>query len=160
MNIFSISKRSCFVKGTLITLADNSKRAIEDIIIGDAILGLNGINYVLGYDRPSLIDTFRAGNLYGFNGLEKFVTSEHPFMTKQGWKSIDPINAIIYEPNLIELAVSMLEVGDEILTETGLYITVNSIEHYKDQPQQLVYNLVLDGDHTYYANGLLVHNKE
>jgi hypothetical protein len=151
---------SCFVKGTLITLADNSKRAIEDIIIGDAILGLNGVNYVLGYDRPSLIDTFRAGNLYGFNGLEKFVTSEHPFMTKQGWKSIDPINAIIYEPKLIDLAVGMLEVGDEILTEIGSYMTVNSIEHYKDQPQQLVYNLVLDGDHTYYANGLLVHNKE
>jgi hypothetical protein len=151
---------SCFVEGTLITLADNSKRVIEDIVIGDAVLGLNGINYVLGYDRPLLVDSFRAGNLYGFNGLEKFVTSEHPFMTKQGWKSIDPINAIIYEPKLIDLNIGLLEIGDEILTENGSYITVDSIEHYKDQPQQIVYNLILDGDHTYYANGLLVHNKE
>ena len=151
---------SCFVIGTMVTLADNSRLAIEDVTIGNAVLGLNGINYVLGYDRPSLIDSFRAGNLYGFNGMDKFVTSEHPFMTKQGWKSIDPINAIKYEPNLINLSLGCLEIGDEILTEDGSYMMINSIEHYADQPQQLVYNLILDGDHTYYANGFLVHNKE
>ena len=144
----------------MVTLADNSRLAIEDVTIGNAVLGLNGINYVLGYDRPSLIDSFRAGNLYGFNGMDKFVTSEHPFMTKQGWKSIDPINAIKYEPNLINLSLGCLEIGDEILTEDGSYMMINSIEHYADQPQQLVYNLILDGDHTYYANGFLVHNKE
>jgi len=150
---------TCFVKGTLVTLEDNTKVAIEDVKIGDRVKGLNTINNVLGFDRPMLIiDNVRDGDLYGINGLEKFVTAEHPIMTKQGWKSIDKEHAVKFDPHLSEILIGSLEVGDEILTETGS-IVIDSIEKYEDQPQQLLYNLLLDGNHTYYANSLLVHNK-
>ena len=154
------SNATCFVKGSKVTLANKTKIAIEDVKIGDQVLGLNGINTVTGYDRPMLIiDKVRSGTFYGINGLEKFVTSEHPILTNNGWKSIDMINAIIFEPHLAKLLIGNLEIGDKILTESGNYITVNSIEKYEDQPQQELYNLLLDGDHTFYLNDLLVHNK-
>ena len=159
-SVGSGSNATCFVKGSKVTLANKTKIAIEDVKIGDQVLGLNGINTVTGYDRPMLIiDKVRSGTVYGINGLEKFVTSEHPILTDNGWKSIDMINAIIFEPHLAKLLIGNLEIGDKILTESGNYITVNSIEKYEDQPQQELYNLLLDGDHTFYLNDLLVHNK-
>lgn len=151
---------TCFVQGSLVTLADKTKIAIEDVKIGDFVLGLNGINKVVGYDRPMLIiDNIREGNLYGFNGLEKFITSEHPVMTKQGWKAIDQFNAVRVDPHLDKILIGNLNIGDEVMCEDGSYITINSIEKYEDQPQQELYNLLLDGDHTFYVNDLLVHNK-
>ena len=151
---------TCFVQGVLVTLADKTKIAIEDVKIGDFVFGLNGINKVVGYDRPMLIiDKIREGNLYGFNGLDKFITSEHPVMTKQGWKAIDQINAVRVDPHLDKILIGNLNIGDEVLCEDGSYTTINSIEKYEDQPQQELYNLLLDGDHTFYVNDLLVHNK-
>ena len=151
----------CFVKGTLVTLYDGSQIAIENLKIGDYIKGLNGINAVKKVNIPLLIQPGkRDGTLWGINDLGKFVTAEHPIMTKQGWKTIDYDHAMILEPHLVDLLIGSIEIGDEILTENGSYIIVKSIDVYKDQPQQDVYNLLLDGDHTYYANGLLVHNKD
>jgi hypothetical protein len=98
--------------------------------------------------------------LYGFNGLDKFVTAEHPIMTKQGWKAIDQIHAKKFEPQLSKILIGDLSIGDEILCQDGSYMTITSIEKYEEQPQQRLYNLLLDGDHTYYVNGLLVHNKD
>ena len=151
---------TCFVKGTLVTLEDDTKVAIEDIKVGDRVKGLSVINNVLGFDRPMLIiNDVREGTLYGINGLEKFITSEHPIMTKQGWKAIDQDNAKKFEPQLSKILIGDIKVGDDILIEDGTYLPVSSIETYKDQPQQQLYNLLLDGNHTYYANGFLVHNK-
>ena len=151
---------TCFIKGTLVTLADGTRIAIEDVKIGDYVLGSSSVNQVIGYDRPMLIiDNIREGDLYGFNGSEKFITSEHPVMTKQGWKAVDQITAVRIDPHLDKILIGNLEVGDEVLREDGSYMIIDSIEKYKDQSQQELYNLLLDGDHTFYANGLLVHNK-
>jgi len=152
---------TCFVEGVLVTLSTGIQIPIEDVKIGDFVLGLNGINKVAGHDRPMLIiDNIREGNLYGFNGLDKFVTSEHPIMTKQGWKAIDQDSAKKFEPQLSKILIGDLSIGDEILCQDGSYMTITSIEKYEEQPQQRLYNLLLDGDHTYYVNGLLVHNKD
>lgn len=151
---------TCFVKGVLVTLANGKQVAIEDVEVGDVVLGQNGDNQVIAHDRPQLIiPDVRDGTLYGFNGGDKFITSEHPVMTKDGWKAIDQDKAKKFEPHLSEILVGNLAVGDEILILDGSYLTLDSIETYKDQPQQQLYNLMLDGDHTYYVNGLLVHNK-
>ena len=80
-------------------------------------------------------------------------------MTKQGWKAVDQITAVRIDPHLDKILIGNLEVGDEVLREDGSYMIIDSIEKYKDQSQQELYNLLLDGDHTFYANGLLVHNK-
>ena len=150
---------SCFVAGSQVTMADGSKKNIEDVKIGEKLLGQTGINTVMEFDHQMLDNGIRTPDLYGINNLGKLMTSEHPIMTKDGWKSIDPSETRRLESHLDHLNVTKLEIGDEIEMQDGTYTIVQSIEAYKDQPQQQVYNFKLDGDHTYYVNQYLVHNK-
>ena len=147
---------TCFVAGTEITMADGSNKLIEDVQIGDELIGRdNVINKVIEFDHPLL------GNrkLYGFNGQSAFVTEEHPFLTPAGWKAIN-INATIKEqPALDGEMIGNLKVGDEILMHNGLKTVISSIEEYNDEPNRQLYNFKLDGNNTYVANEFIVHNK-
>ena len=147
---------TCFIAGTQVLMADGSSKNIEDVEVGEKVAAFDGINTVLELDRPSL----GMRMLYSINGGKHFVTSEHPFYTTEGWKSIDP-NALIEEnPGLAEeLDVTTLAVGDIIVTSTG-QVKVEEIDansgYDVDMP---LYNFKLDGDNTYYADGYLTHNK-
>ncbi len=143
---------TCFIAGTKVTMSDRSIKNIEDVKIGDEVLSQSGVNKVLSYDRPTL----GIRKLYSFNGGTAFVTSEHPFMSTDGWKSIDPSKTAEENSDLI---VSMLKVGDEIITESKTII-INSIEEHDGDSNQTLYNFELDGDKTYYADSYLVHNKQ
>lgn len=151
---------TCFVAGSLVTMADGSKKPIEQIIVGDLVKSQSGVNKVLELDRVDLETWSRKPVLYGFNKETPFVTAEHPFMTRDGWKAPDPEETKRLEPHLDYLNITKLNPGDEILLESGKYVLVRSIQEYDNQPQQTVYNFVLDGDHTYYVNDMLVHNKD
>ena len=76
---------SCFIAGTKVIMSDGSEKNIEDIVVGDKVKGLNGINTILELDWVVLGDR----KLYSINDDNYFTTSEHPFMTVDGWKSID-----------------------------------------------------------------------
>ena len=67
---------TCFVAGTVVLMADGSVKNIEDVLIGDILLGENGShNKVLDFDRVPL-----AGRqLYSINGGRQFVTGDHQF---------------------------------------------------------------------------------
>jgi len=121
--------------------------------------------------------------LYSFNDGPAFVTPEHPFMTRAGWKSMAP-DATFAENNSFKAGA--LKVGDElvkletvttrpkpvsaafggamptssveVVVETKLAPLESTTPHDGD-PFMTVYNLRLDGNHTYFANNYLVHNK-
>lgn len=132
-------------------MADGSTKEVSNLVPGDVIRGetsnnqVEEVKHVLLGDRP----------LYSIDGRNAFVTSGHPFKTKSGWKSIDPAETL---KEGVDLEVSKLEIGDEIITQNG-FEKVNSIVPKNGAYTTVLYNPVLDGDHTYYANGLLVHNK-
>ena len=99
-------------------------------MVGDEVKGHNGNNTVIK------LDWVRLGNrkLYTFNDSEHyFFTSEHPFLTEQGWKSVKPEKT--KERDGIELYEELkgaLEVGDKIVTGDGLFeITKIMIEIIK-----------------------------
>jgi hypothetical protein len=163
---------SCFTAGTKVRMADGTEKNIEDVVIGDRVVGEYGIvNQVTGLKRPTL----QGRKLYALNGGPPFVTSEHPFLTAEGWKSISP-SATHAETDSI-VAARLLP-GDEVvfegaisspIPEGGMSRAVNllpgqgftplqSITAHAADPDTVVYNLTLDGNHTYYAGGYLVHN--
>ncbi len=149
---------SCFTPGTLITMADGSKKPISEIKIGEKVRSASGgSNTVLGFETPKL----GTRSLYAFNDSEDyFVTAEHPFLTEDGWKAIDPEATKREKPSIAKrLNITKLEVGDVIITENGK-IKIEKIKSKSADPNQTVYNLILDGDHTYIANGFVVHNKD
>lgn len=148
---------SCFVAGTLVTMHDRSLKKIEDVVIGDRLLGQHGeINTVIAYDYAHL-----AGrDIIGINNMGRFKTPEHPLYTTEGWKSYSSETFRKDFPAMSYLNVSDLKIGDKIYNSTGSWVEIQSFQVYKNEPDQTVYNFKLDGNHTYYANGLLAHNRE
>lgn len=171
---------SCFTATTPVLMADGSSRPIAAVKIGDEVLGENGVvNRVVAIETPAL----GPRKLYAFNGGPAFVTPEHPFMTGAGWKSIAPEATFAENSNF---SVGALQVGDElvrletvttrarpmtvaldgmarppaveVLVETKFSPLESATPHDGD-PFMTVYNLRLDGNHTYFANNYLVHNK-
>lgn len=151
-----VVERSCFVAGTMVTMADGSHKKIEEVELGEKLLGQDGaINTVLEFDHPQL-----AGrDIIGINGLGKFMTPEHPMYTKNGWRSYSASTFERQFPDMLWLDVKDLQIGDEILKEDGTWLEVTSLEVYSGEPEQTVYNFILDGNNTYYANSLLAHNR-
>ena len=151
-------------------MADGTSRPIETIQAGDAVLGREGkINRVTYVDTPPLGTRL----LYGLNGSQPFVTSEHPFATPDGWKAIDPAATKRENPNI---PVQRLKIGDRLLTLAAVRIPamagggdaaeirmdpvpLQSLIGVPANPSTQLYNLLLDGDHAYFANDFLVHNR-
>ncbi|MCC6198937.1 hypothetical protein IT401_01880 [Candidatus Nomurabacteria bacterium] len=142
---------ACFIAGTKVTMADGTYKLIEDVKIGDVLKGETGNNTVLAFHRPPKSD----GIIYGFNGEKPFVTAEHPFMTTEGWKSLNPEKT---KKENIGIKVTKLEEGDELITEHGTE-KIEMITSEKVSQNTPLYNFVLSGDRTYYADEYLVHNK-
>jgi hypothetical protein len=142
----------CFIAGTKILMADGTEKNIEEVQIGEKLLGANGsTNTVLAYQRPILENDV----LYSINDKNYFVTASHPFMTTEGWKSINPAATHQEMPSF---DVAPLQIGDVLITSQG-NTTITSLSTSVPMAQVQLYNFVVDGNHTYYANNYLVHNK-
>lgn len=145
---------SCFIAGTKVRLANGRAINIEDVKVGDILLGLDGAeNVVVEFDHPLLGERL----LYGLNGSHPFVTSEHPFMSSEGWASIEPGET----KKEIDLDVIPLILGDKLVryNTQELFLLQDVHENIADAETQL-YNFKLDGNNTYFADDFLVHNKE
>jgi hypothetical protein len=148
---------SCFIAGTKITMADGTTKNIENIKIGDIVKGHKDNNEVIKLD-PTLLGERK---LYSFNDNEHyFFTSEHPFMTEEGWKSIKPEKT--KERDGIELYNQLegeLKIGDKLVTEKGL-IEIKEIKSKEmNDPKMPLYNFNVSNDNSYMADGYVVHNK-
>lgn len=146
------SPNSCFTSETLVSMADGSQKEIRNINIGDLVVGAEGaFNLVVGVEQVTL----NKRDLISINAGPFFFTPEHPFMTTEGWKSLDPSGT--FEEHGFEV-YGKLKVGDVLVTEAGL-VEIKELDEKSDDQNLIVYNLILNGNHTYFANSYLVHNK-
>ncbi len=161
----------CFTPDTRVRMADGSTKRIDEVMIGELVVGHDGaINRVTGVDRPVL----GGRHLYAFDGGPAFVTAEHPFLTAEGWKAIDPTAMATENPSL---DVTRLVRGDRLVIVARVRLPVlaggvldraevdtaecrlSALSAHEADPGMPVYNLQLDGDHTFIANDIVVHNK-
>jgi hypothetical protein len=147
---------SCFIKDTKIIMADGGLRNIQDVVVGDKVQGLNGVNEVIALDWTTLGDR----KLYSFNGSNYFVTSEHPFWTDKGWQSINPEDTKAQDGEaLFKQLTGSLNVGAKVYKD-GAFTELTSIDHTEpNDPEMPLYNFHLSGDQSYFADGWCVHNK-
>jgi len=143
---------SCFVAGTKITMADGSLKNIEDVKVGDKVTGRNKVNTVFGYKRPII----GSRSTYIINGKVEF-TGDHPFLSEEGWKVAD-LELYYGHPRDSDIEPTQLKVGDVLVREKGEEI-IKTLEKRKTRPaDEIVYDLELDEDNTYIADGYVVHN--
>ena len=148
---------SCFIAGTKVTMADGILKNIEDVKVGDKVKGHKENNEVIKLDPTLLGDR----KLYSFNNNEHyFFTSEHPFMTEEGWKSVKPEKT--KERDGIELYNQLegeLKICDKLVTDKGL-IEITDIKSKEiNKPDMPLYNFNVSNDNSYIADGYVVHNK-
>ncbi|MCK4634298.1 MAG: right-handed parallel beta-helix repeat-containing protein [Candidatus Aenigmarchaeota archaeon] len=126
----------CFLAGTKITMADGNGKNIEDIKIDDYVFSYN-----LGerkYEKAKVTRTFEHGR-----GLPYYlvindnlkVTPNHPVYVNGEWK-----------------AAGSLKKGDRLFT--GKVESIVKVYKKKE-----TYNLEVERNHNYFAEGVLVHNK-
>jgi len=170
---------NCFIAGTeiLVNKLGHHKK-IEEIEVGDAILCLvpthesfkESIDCHI-QDIPKLLNEATVTAIYKSvtNSIcsiqyrtlntneERTVecTNSHPiYVNKEGWKTVSGVSNESYS-----FEIKKLKVGDQLCLETGevAHITYIHSTHY-EQPVT-VYNLTASNGHTFFANGLFVHNK-
>ena len=148
---------SCFIAGTKVTMSDGTLKNIENIVVGDKVKGHKEDNTVIKLDPTLLADR----KLYSFNNNEHyFFTSEHPFMTEEGWKSIKPEKT--KERDGIELYNQLkgeLKVGDKLVTDNDI-VEIKDIKSKEiNNPDMPLYNFNVSNDSSYIADDYVVHNK-
>lgn len=161
----------CFLAGALVTMADGSEKAIENVRVGDIVLGAFGEhNTVLALHRPLLgLNTMSA-----ING-DHHTSSHHPHVSvDKKFYAVKPavVMATTYGQyhqvldehgfpssrflhGLKQGRVGELTLGIELKTVEGSR-SVSSLDTYAMPSDTQLYNLVLSGSHTYYVDGYAV----
>jgi RHS repeat-associated protein len=133
---------TCFLAGTKILLADGTSKLIEEIKVGDMVASYDEKKMVkTSAKATAMFDSESAKEYLLINGSLK-VTPNHMFYSQGEWK-----------------AIGKMAVGDLLLDENLNEVTIDKIEKIKSQNPIQVYNLEVEGEHNYFANGILVHNK-
>ena len=124
----------CFKQGTLISMADGTLKNIEDVQVGERVLSANGerINTVM-YVEHSLKYGTSYQAFYAPKGIRPFATENHPIVVNGKWVSANATLSQKLYP----------------------WIDTEQLEEFDTEPtnNQVVWNLWVDGDHTYQVNG-------
>ncbi|MFD8733685.1 RICIN domain-containing protein [Streptomyces sp. NPDC059618] len=143
--------RNSFPGSTDVLMADGSHKAIRDIRIGDLVratdpqtgrLSTRPVTDTMRHETRRLVDITLAGDMISS-------TRGHRFFAKaRGWTP-----------------VSALRVGDSLRTPDGTFRIVTALKDRSGLPSREVYDLTVDGVHTFYVStggahpqSVLVHN--
>jgi hypothetical protein len=161
----------CFLPGTPVALSGGRTKAIEDVVVGDRVIGAFGEeNPVIALHRPFL----GAGKVCRLND-EHTTTTHHPHIgAERGFYCPDPaaLNNFTYgQKHTVILGdgtkekrvmtgvrrdrILKLKEGTVLQTLTGPR-TVTKMEPVAMSPFTQVYHLVVGGSHTYTVDGYAV----
>ncbi len=148
----------CLTAGTKILMADGDTKNIEDIEVGDEVLSYNVEKQKLEKTKVEGLASYISKSVYNINDGLLEITDNHPiFVFKEskqlGWSAINPKEAFsAYNKKSMQL-----KIGDILFSSEGKAVEIKSIE--KTSGEVKVYTFGVNSEaHSYFANGLLVHN--
>lgn len=148
------SSNCCVHPETQISMADGTTKNAKDILIGDKLQTQAGIGTVEIITTPVLGQRY----LYSYGRGSYFITGDHPIHANGEWKSLTPK----YSKLNYDVDCKPLKRGDELTLINGDKVRLERLEGRADNPDLVLYDFHMDGNedanHTYFANGLLVHN--
>ena len=157
----------CHLIGDLLTLANGETKAVENIVLGDALLSLNitglgddGVifkqfdvataDYSDSYTNAivSNITVDSYGSYYSINNGSLKLTHEHPVLIKTK------------DERAVFKNISNVIVGDSMLSQDNEWISVISNELINTGVQFTTYSFDVENKDVYFASQYLVHNVE
>lgn len=154
----NVKAQSYVAIGTQITMADDTRKSVDRISVGDVVLSHNHIKD--GYEKKTVksIDKLMFNRMVRIvleNKMQILVTSEYPFWSERGWISIDPDMTPVQNAKYTD--VKQCNIGDylkfyDILT-TGSE-RVGIIEGILEPIT--AYNIQLEGGGSIIANGFII----
>jgi hypothetical protein len=129
----------CFLGGTLILMADNSTKPIEQVKEGDEVIEFDEKTFTFHGGKVTKLFSHQADRYMMFNNTLR-ITDNHPVFLKGKW-----------------VEAGTLKKGDLLLGENKKPIAVESIKLGKASVD--VFNLEVEPYHSYIAGGIVVHNK-
>ena len=148
----------CFVKGTKISMFDNTNKNIEDVKIGDIVITYNEKTKLQEPGEVFKVVSPMRSDIVEYelsNGISIKSTTCHPYwVVNKGWSSFNPL----LTKKLYDFDVEQIEENDILLSIDYIEVIIERITELITK-EVITYNLGIMGNHTYYANGILVHNK-
>jgi len=153
----------CFLAGTKIDTPSGSM-AIENVRVGDSVWSYDTreARLVMGVvSRVFVHPSQPSGTLRLNSGSEIRATPNHPFFRQRNMSEI----ASRYAEETSELQVvsaDELVAGDVVYARnasSGELVPTTVSGFTLDGPTETVYNFTVEGTHSYFAEGVLVHNK-
>ena len=148
----------CFLAGTQITMSDGTTKNIEDIVVGDQVLGQGGVtNEVIEAEEIPA----KLRQIFSINDGYLEFTPSHLLLTTEGWAAGDRDAGMRAHPDFEDII--SLEPGQELVLADGTTEILYKVE--SNFRNVAVYNInVTDGDDTFVAGGvastgIIVHNK-
>jgi hypothetical protein len=156
---FSIA-HNCFVENTMVEMADETQKNIQDVVCGEIVKTMNEETKKL--ENKEVIGMRKSTNTklvkYTLeNGVEITSTEEHPFY-------IDGLKLASYNPKNskeihgLKTETTQIKVGDNLYTLNGGKAKITNIEEITTVPTN-VYIITVQDNHNFFANKILVHNK-
>lgn len=160
----------CFDPNAKVLMADMTWKAIKDIVVGDEVIGDNGV-----INKVTRNKTIEVGNrdMYRFRGANFWTTDDHLFLTKSGYKTWKP-QVILNDPGTDNGKVlvgenqhtplrsgdnlKMVDIVDGKLVDKFVSYDDVAPEKGDFDPSYIVHDLSLDGNFTYIVEGYVVHN--
>lgn len=148
---------TCFIGGTQILMEDYTLKSIEDIKPGDIVMTYNENTKTFESGVVEKFKTRHIANeiidLYLSDNTVISLTSGHPMLTTDGWKSLDYMISLFEH----QIETEDLKVGQKLIGINGL-ATIEKIEKRKNPKGFDVYNITVPVNQTYIANGYVAHN--
>jgi hypothetical protein len=165
------STAPCFFHDAIVTMADGTTKAIEDVRVGDMILGAFGEhNPVLALHRPLL-----GNNTMTNINNDHHTSSHHPHISvDKKFYAVKPAVVMsdtygksheVLDENMIpyQRFLAGLNAGRVQQMETGIILKtvegpkeITFLDTYEMAPDTQLYNLVVGGSHTYCVDGYAV----
>jgi len=152
--------RFCFIAGTQILMRNDATKNIEDIDVGDIVKSWNEItNKVEDSKVVKLIQPVHDDMLVirFSNDVVNENTFDHPYYVKdKGWCSYSPT----LTKERYDINSELLEVGDICYFNNSDELEEVEISFIKENWGEVqTYIFELDNNYTFFANGILTHNK-
>lgn len=145
--------KQCIAKGTLVSLENGEFKPIENIVNGDRVFGWNGncftVTETLGLQVKGEKNTIK---MTMSNGFELVCTPDHLIL-------------VLFNDNIIWREAGKLKNGDMVIADCNQYSTDNcklpsalQIISIKDNGKVPVFDIEVEDNHSFLANGICVHN--